>query len=322
MVRSLSKQSRRGFTLIELLVVIGIIATLAALTIGAAFTVLTGQRSSNTEDFMRNTDKLLAQQWRKVVEDARKEDVSNFPAILTLAGGAHQNQRERAQVLLIKFRLMEAFPQDFNEINNPWVYTAGYIPAGKQKYNAGYVQALTKGTTIANNQPQTQSAACLFLALSVDRGVGRLDADKYPSNILDTDNDGVKELVDNWGNPLTFIRFPIGSTTNPPAATLPNPPVFVLSTGLLAELNQLNPAIKSNDGKGLEYGDPEDPQGWLSNAAWLGSANGTTFHQNVHTLAHKQPYFIPVLISNGPDGVFNTPDDIYGWRLRVGAKGN
>ena len=30
------------------------------------------------------------------------------------------------------------------------------------------------------------------------------------SNIGDTDNDGLREILDGWGNPLGFIRWPVG----------------------------------------------------------------------------------------------------------------
>jgi prepilin-type N-terminal cleavage/methylation domain-containing protein len=311
---------RGGFTLVELLVVIAIISVLAAITVGAAFNVLESQRASRSQDFLRNVDKLLHHQWHKVVEDAKQETPS--PAAVTMAGG----DSGRAQVIWIKFRLMEAFPQTFAEINNPWVYTNDalgqqYIPTAQQKYNATYRKAIQ--TVGASHQAATESAACLYLILRIDRG-GRLDEDNNIANIADTDNDGIKELVDNWGNPLTFIRFPIGTTTNPPTGQVTT---SALSVALLSDLKQLNP---NKTPKGQQYGDPDDPDGLLQQGNWFNTNTqaagfGRVFTAKVHTVAAVQQYFTPVVISNGSDGALNSPagspDDIYSWRLRPGSKG-
>jgi prepilin-type N-terminal cleavage/methylation domain-containing protein len=293
---------RGGFTLVELVVVVSIIGVLMALGAGAAYTVMEGQRASSTEDLLRNTDKLLQENWRKVVEDARKEHDQIPDNVVTLAGG----DRNRALVIWIKLRLMEAFPQSFAEIRNPWPYNQGYIPLNMQHYNASYKKAIA---VTAGNPVNTESAACLYLILRENRGVGRLEEDKLTANIADTDNDGVKELVDAWGNPLRFIRFPIGTSAG-----------GGLSVQLLAELALLNPDKTT---KGKQFGDPQDPDGVLSTTAWLATANGKLFAANVHKVTTpSQPFFTHVLISNGKDGVYNTADDVYSWRLRLGAKGN
>jgi prepilin-type N-terminal cleavage/methylation domain-containing protein len=295
---------RGGFTLVELAVVISIIAVLLALGAGAAITVLEGQRASRTEDLLRNTDKLLQQHWRKVVEDARKEQAVIPDSVVALAAG----DRNRALVIWIKLRLMEAFPQSYAEIRTPWAYN--YIPADMQRYNSSYLKAI-KNVPLGPPAP-TESAACLYLILRENRGVARLEEDKLTANIIDTDNDGVKELVDAWGNPLTFIRFPIG--TNPPGV---NP---VLSAPLLTELDLLNP---NKTAKGQQFGDPEDPDGLLQQSTWSPPGNVQTFTKFIHAVnAAKQQYFTPVLISSGKDGVYNTADDLYSWRLRLGSKGN
>lgn len=313
-----SRQPRRsGFTLLELLVVIAIIVVLTALAVAAGYNVMQGQKAGRTEDFIRATDKILQAHWRKVVDDAGKEDPS--PAAVTMADG----DRARAKVIWIKFRLMEAFPQNFAEIGTaakpPWIYGTDsqgqqYIPQSVRKHLSTYQTAIQSAS---GTQPTTQSGACLYLFLRENRGGNKFDDEKFPANILDTDNDGLKEFVDNWGKPLTFIRFPIGSTGTP----------SVLSATLLAELNQQNP---NKTTKGQSFGDPLDPDGTLSvtditaGKLWFNvpAPAGKNFTANIHTVAATQPYFVPVLISNGPDGIFNTADDIYSWRLRLGAKGD
>jgi prepilin-type N-terminal cleavage/methylation domain-containing protein len=329
MVRvAMSPRRRGGFTLIELLVVIAIISVLAALTLGGAYNIIQGQRGGRTSDFMRTTDRLLAQHWRKVVEDARKEQgliVEGSP-VMTLAG----NDRDRAMIIWIKLRLMEAFPQSYAEIQTPWPYNYPsaanpLIPVQYQKYNATYKQGLP-----ATAKATDQSAACLYLILSVNRGA-TLDQDNNGA-FIGVNADGAKQLIDSWGNPLTFIRFPIGTTANPPGATITP---FALSTALVADLNVLNPSPTTKTVKG-NSGDPDDPEGRLLTPdgaqLWYNTADGKVFQKFVHTVAAPlagvtagtQPYFTPVIVSNGADGLLNSPavapDDIYSWRLRVGTK--
>lgn len=61
-------------------------------------------------------------------------------------------------------------------------------------------------TAIAN-----QGAECLFLIMSTSFVGGSPAIDAIPtSNIGDTDEDGLSEILDGWGQPLGFVRWPIG----------------------------------------------------------------------------------------------------------------
>lgn len=198
---------RVGFTLVELLVVIAIIAMLAALTTAAVFKWIDNQRRSNSEAQVRAIQEVLRQHWTKVIEDAKKE--GNIPQdVLTLAGGSS----ERARIIWIKLRLTEAFPMTYYEANfsprffnhttKQWVHLIPINP-DRRKYVGHYLAKLTP-TVPANTTPETQSAACLLAALSLNRGTGPLNVDSLPIPPQDTDGDGVKELVDGFGNPIDF----------------------------------------------------------------------------------------------------------------------
>jgi prepilin-type N-terminal cleavage/methylation domain-containing protein len=288
---------RAGFTLMELLVVIALIAILMALALGGTFQVIETQRQSNTENALRAIDKVLQQQWMKVIEEARGEQPSH--AVKVMAG----NDPRRAQVLWVQLRLIEAFPENFAEIQNPTVYqnytvtNTPFIPVNQRKNNGTYLKKLQtrKGTT----SPATENIACLFMALDINRGGVRLSSDTLADSIRDTDGDGLRELVDSWGVPLKFVRFPISGSA------------------VYTELDQsYTPPPKA----GGNRRDPLDPEGvmMVGSAVW----DGKTFQALFRPIADR--YHVPIISSAGRNGRHEVvlADDIFSFRLRIGARGD
>ncbi|MGI9460069.1 MAG: type II secretion system protein [Pirellulales bacterium] len=64
------------------------------------------------------------------------------------------------------------------------------------------------------NSPEAlanQGAECLYLIMATSFVGGSPALEAIPaSNIGDTDSDGLREILDGWGNPLGFIRWPVG----------------------------------------------------------------------------------------------------------------
>src|SRR5262245_45508391 len=204
------RRHRPGFTLLELLVVIAIITILVALTLRGTFQVIESQQVSNTETMMRTVNQTLEKHWAHVVAEAKKESIPQSVRDLAKNDSLVDNL-ERAKVIWIKFRLMEAFPISYAEINNKPLYAGAnpYIPTSR-RYQGTYLKKLA-GKTAATN-PATESAACLLMALSISRANTSLTEDGLGSNAADTDGDGLKEIVDSWSKPVAFYRFP---TNNP-----------------------------------------------------------------------------------------------------------
>lgn len=337
MIRHHHVNNRTGFTLVELLVVIGIIVTLVALSAAGTFRWIENTRINNTIATLQTLDDLLQKHWAKVVADARKEEPS--PAVYQLGGG----DPPRAQVLWIKVRLLEAFPLSYAEISPPPiagvpqpppVYAPiaalggqSLIPQNKRRYIASYQRML--GSLAGTNPPtQAETAACLRLALSVDRGVGKVDLDPYSA---DTNGDGLKELVDNWNVPLGFYRFPWANL----------------------DMDASNPATPGS--KASKCRDPLDPAGVLLNPNWNNYLNFNSpplplmsairiiekychpIHepQGGETAVNYQPvsyYMVPTLVSGGSNGrlghepgtmrIINSADandNLYSYKLRIGS---
>jgi len=302
MTTNIKTRRRGGFTLVELLVVIAIIAVLAALS-GAGIYLWVGSRyQHNTEETIKTVFKLL-QTRQKAVIDSAKTEVDIPPAVVALAGG----DMARARVIWIKVRLAEAFPQSYAEVNTTPSIVSRYIPAGRSKSHWAKYQA-TIGATPGG---PGQSSACLLMALKTlgsDGGVAVQDQLAFAVN--DSDGDGVPELVDAWGKPLIFFRFPPVS----PALQAANP----AASGSVA----------------FKHSDPTDPTGLLLNGVpgagpgWYNTLSG--FPPPVNTLGKKfeaefhvirrdpvnAAYVTPVVQSLGKDGV-PSADDIFSFNLKL-----
>lgn len=310
---------RVGFTLVEILVVISLIAVLAALAVTGAMRVIDGQNEANTRTAIQTAYSILQKQWAKVVADAKKETPS--AAALQLAG----SDPMRAQVIWIKLRLMEAFPASYDEIQNPPPYQyypnfasgTPLIPETQRRYMNSYQRKL--GSSSSQNL-QAQSAACVVMALSINRGGVVVNEENLGPYMKDTDGDGVPELVDGWGTPIAFFRFP---------TEYPN---LKDTSGA----KWLNPA---KTGKGATYSDPLDPDGLLQATGNYDYAyfQGTL---KAHAVASGR-YIIPALVSSGKDGKLGLNlqansagsdmgvtgagtdyDNIYSFFLNVGSTGN
>lgn len=303
-----SRISRRAFTLTEILVVIAIIAVLASLTTAAVIAVVGRQKVNNTTNTIKVVNTVLQKHWQYVIDEAKKDAAAGLisQAVINMAGGPAQDPTgERAQVLWIKFRLMEAFPQAYADIGwpatatypapgyVPFVYTQDgsgnyYIPPGQQRYIAAYQKVLQQNLKTPPTSPNpptainqaTESAACLLMALSVNRGSNAaLTQDQIGYAVADADGDGVKEFVDAWSpqSPLAPIKFTRFDTTAP------------------------NPATS---GKTVTFADPVDPDGTLMNGLWYPNSAGCVLFQKqfgyaIETTPGAASYVIPSITSTG-----------------------
>jgi prepilin-type N-terminal cleavage/methylation domain-containing protein len=303
--------SRSGFTLIEMLVVIGIISVLLALTAGAAIQVFAEQQKRVSQDRVTNVSSMLDQQWKAAVDDARSINSSAIPpGVQNMATDSNGPNAERARIIWIKINLIREFPQSYAEALVPSGPVNPYVTPGNLPPVDAYVQAINNSNQAAHTA-NTEAAACLYMALRrARRGQGQyVDPESLGKNaIRDSDNDGIMEIVDGWGVPLSFYRFP---TRNSEFLTYP----------------------------GLKL-DPQDPGGVLLDPAWNNQAaynaqQGVYWFEQICHLVHdptagswapKSYYLVPVVASAGRNGLLGLnadmssdgtnadSDNIYGYR--------
>jgi type II secretory pathway pseudopilin PulG len=310
-----NRRPRAGFTLVEVMIVIAILIALTALTIGAAFQVLATQRRSNSEQTVQSVFRALDRQWKAAIDMSQVSRGGSAPptGVNMMAADSRGPNKARAQVIWTKLQMKREFPQTFVEAVNPMFPITSVSPGsltlpasiGGGTYSLTvnevqpmptYVHALS--TIGPTHNVTTEPGAMLYLALKQSRRGENFDPDSLGSSaIQDTDGDGLKEIVDAWGVPLGFWRFPTG----------------------FPEFATVNPSARIRD--------PQDPEGLLLDPAWNNQASynaqqGVFWFEQLLHLAHdptiavwtpKSFYLTPVVGSAGKDNVLATnPGYVHG----------
>lgn len=291
---------RSAFTLVELLVVLGIIALLAAITAGATIGVMAFQRGSVSEARIKSLVGILERQWKAVVDQARNETPPQ--AVLNMAGG----DPRRAKVIWIKLRLKQQFPQNFSEAFAPWALPPSYANIAtyplfglNQAYlPSGYPRdVIAAGSADPAIWPR-ESMACLLLSLQKARGGLAFSEDNLQGAAVVQDplRTTLKTVVDGWGQPLYFYRWP---TDN----------LDVVSS---------NP---SPSNAALARNDPLDPEGLLIDPAWNNWASYQAqqgvwwFEQYCHPIhAGTQNTYSPLALYNVPTIASSGRNNILGYK--------
>ena len=205
---------RRGaFTLIELLVVVSIIGILLSLTVAATLSFVTDARESATEATLGKVGGMLE---RRLSALRRSVEVSS--------GDSSRVGQSGGTVLDLKVKQLESMPSylavrgsDYTDPSRPPfllervdVYGRAGDPRGLAFTGVmdGANGAKTFGA-FAEDPTASSEALLLFLTKGESYGVGATDEEALrESELADTDGDGLREIVDGFGNPVRFYRWP------------------------------------------------------------------------------------------------------------------
>ncbi len=193
-----------GFTLLEILVVVSIIAALIAISVAVYGNMMESARRAATMVTISKADKLLQQQitaWSKEFRNSTEiKQTSQHPVITNLVSGTHAQE-----ALALKFYFKLHFPQNATE-------AAGFDGIPETNDDVAAYRQWLKPPAMGGNMPSpADSSELLYLTLTEGRvrGATAVDTDSFTGRELaDTDGDGFVELVDGWGNPLRFYRWP------------------------------------------------------------------------------------------------------------------
>jgi prepilin-type N-terminal cleavage/methylation domain-containing protein len=297
------RPGRAGFTVLEILVVLTIIAILVALSTAAAVRLLASSYSSTTRTTIQRANSRLQQQMAYILDQARTDKIpGGSPASALSIDAGNNTNRERTRVIHMKFRMQQYFPTTFAEA----LYPASGYPAvqGYVTYLANF--GITTTTVPNGNTPAQQyqsrdvngvwvynfeSAVCLYMILRY--GPNSAGEDELGLSGATKNVNNMPALMDAWGNPLIFCRWPVGDPTN--NFISPVNPMGAVSSS----------AISPSTGQPYGFVDPVDPKGLLSAKNWVGTAGWTSFQKVCHLLPSNFNLSVnltPVIFSAGPDG--------------------
>lgn len=259
---------RAGFTLVELLMVIVVIGILSSLLVVASMSVLGTSREAATKATLSKINTMLKE--RMAAFETHLTNLTSPPteAHKTLmtqnpTGAPTEVDERDAKTIYRKRQFKIYFPQTWNESSDI------ADPAG-----------VTLPTTSPSSDLQflTDSSEVLYMMLT-QTSIGsqsEIGKDAFSSNeIADKDNDTYKEIVDGWGNPIVFYRWPTALIKNHPEVR-----------------KVLIPAIASS---GIDINkDPDDPFGQVTATNW------PNYLSDFHDPA---TYHVPLVVSSGADGL-------------------
>ncbi len=216
-----------GFTLIELLVVIMLIGIMASFVLVALAGVTTQAKEDRTRAQIMKIHELLMEQW----EEYQYRRVPPTQAMRNhMQGGAKLNSVQLAQQRLLALRelMRMEMPTYISDIANPSKFIAGsagnapYQPSRWRAYNqralrinADWLQPDSIGDDLERKAvADFQQAECLYLILSQIRDADSSALEFFTEKeIGDVDGDGMKEILDGWGNPIRWMLWAPGYTS-------------------------------------------------------------------------------------------------------------
>jgi prepilin-type N-terminal cleavage/methylation domain-containing protein len=232
-----------AFTMVELLVALAILTILAAVTMSALNNLEERVKIERTKTIIKRIDQLIMEKW----ESYRTRPLPvRMPSNVTAADAATIRLRAIRDLMRMELpeRATDVDPKIGPNPGNPVPpYTTVIDPVGpvnltQSPMPSGASYATLKLTPpsafkryyrIINNLPAATrdtwadtyaQSELLYLILSGmrDNETSALDF-LAPSEIGDLDNDGMKEILDGWGQPIWFLRWAPGYTKENVALT-------------------------------------------------------------------------------------------------------
>lgn len=217
-----------GLTLIELLITITILATLAALFLGASNAAMESARAARTKMTIQKIHTLLMERWesyatRRIdLNDPQQAIINGMPTSTpeeTIEkSDRYKSARLNATRELVKLEIPDRWTDArLDELSRPvaapiWIDRPSISGTYVRTMNAAMIRqnAITRVTNTHAEIYRNQSAECLYLVIMLTTGDGEARTLFSKQDIGDTDGDGLQEFLDGWGRPIQFVRWSTG----------------------------------------------------------------------------------------------------------------
>lgn len=307
--RAARRMPRGGFTLVELLITMTIISILAGVVLAGLNAARTTARVAKTKSTITKLHYLVLDMYDSY--RTRRVDV---------ASGA-----SRARVNAIRDLMRMEMPDRWSDVwtkagqatgqgdvlgPNPLITSqfvsalaAGYCRTYEAAWNAAKKTGLNSKEAHAELADHA-SAECLYMiVMAIPDAAEQFHA----SEIGDVDQDGLPEFIDAWGNPIRFIRWPVGFVEHESLVnlSLSGDPTGPAGRAGEESLEWDSPSdLQSGDR--ITQPDPFDTRGIAGGAAARdvnGDGNAQDDNSAGRTAAGYAVY--PLIYSAGPDGIYD-----------------
>lgn len=270
------RNSRRGFTLIEVLMVIVVITVLTSLLVVASMSALGSAREAATRGTLSKVNAMLKDRMA-----AFENHMTNY-----INGGIHLTlgapDERTGKILLRKREFKKFFPQTWSE-------------AAEIASIAGVTPQTGASSSAAELATESAEVLHMMLTKTTVTGQGEIGQDAFlASELADKDGDGRMEIVDAWGTPLRFYRWPCRLIKPTAMSSTDNP-----SPAELAAARTQIPALTTNPADKALNSDPDDPYDLMNSIA--------SFTTDYHML---KTYHTPLVVSAGVDTLFGLESPI------------
>jgi prepilin-type N-terminal cleavage/methylation domain-containing protein len=232
----IAKRPRRAFTLVELLITMLIIAILASIFLGALSEAEEAARVARTQALVNKLNNMVMARWDtyKTVRLPIAADAKSIGGQAALFDSSSDIVRFRQNIArrrmfalreMVRLEMPDRYedidPSKFHQVvlirpeDGSPVRTAIWYAYQRRMTSAKAARADTKNLSLtqflSRAAERFESAECLYLIVTTNIDSSEVSSEHIsPQDWADTDQDGMPEFIDAWGQPIEFLRWAPG----------------------------------------------------------------------------------------------------------------